>query len=88
MFVLGLLVKKYKVKERLCKKISETPSIKRKSQHWGGNKQLSMEGISVEYFTSSFDPGKNEEKYEFHSYISEDNEQYACDSHAYMFHLL
>ena len=47
-----------------------------------------MEGISVEYFTSSIDTGNNEEKYEFHSYISEDNEQYACDSHAYMFHLL
>ena len=27
-------------------------------------------------------------KYEFCSYISEDNEQYACDSHSNMFHLL
>ena len=27
-------------------------------------------------------------KTEFHSYISDDNEQYACDSNAHMFHLL
>ena len=46
-----------------------------------------MEGISVEYFPSSFDPGENEEKSEFHSYISDDNEQYSCDSHAHMVHL-
>ena len=26
-------------------------------------------------------------KTEFHSYISDDNEQDACDSHAHMFHL-
>ena len=29
-----------------------------------------MEVIAVEYFTTSIDIGKNEEKYEFHSYIS------------------
>ena len=46
-----------------------------------------MEGIAVEYFTSSIDPGKNEEKHESHSYISDDNEQGVCDSHAHMFHL-
>ena len=32
-----------------------------------------MEGIAVEYFPSSFDPDNNEEKYEFYSYISDDN---------------
>ena len=47
-----------------------------------------MDGISIEYFTSSFDPGNNEEKSEFHSYISDNNEQDACDSYAHMFHLL
>ena len=26
-------------------------------------------------------------KYEFHSYISDDNEKDACDSHAHTFHL-
>ena len=46
-----------------------------------------MEGISVEYFTNSIDPGSNE-NYEFHSYISDDNEQDSCDSHAHMFHLI
>ena len=46
-----------------------------------------MEGIDVGYFPSSIDPGNNEEKYEFHSYISDDNEQDACDSYAHMFHL-
>ena len=46
-----------------------------------------MEGISVEYFTSSFDTGTNLEKSELHSYIIDENEQDACDSHAHMFHL-
>ena len=56
-------------------------------KHWGGNRKLSMEGIAVEYFPSSIDTGKNEEKYEYHSYISDDNETYACYSHAHMFYL-
>ena len=43
-----------------------------------------MEGIAVEYFPSSFDIGNNIGKYEFHSYISDENEQDACDSHAHM----
>ena len=46
-----------------------------------------MECIAVEYFPSSIDLDSNEEKYEFYSYISDDNEQYSCDSHANMFHL-
>ena len=46
-----------------------------------------MEGIAVEYFPSSIDPINNEEKSEFHSYISNDNKQDACDSHVNMFHL-
>ena len=33
-----------------------------------------MEGIAVEYFPTSIDTGKNEEKSEFHSYISDKNE--------------
>ena len=47
-----------------------------------------MEDIAVEYFTTSVDIGNNEERYEFHSYISDDNEKYACDSHTHMVHLL
>ena len=47
-----------------------------------------MEGTAIEYFTNSIDPGINEREYEFHSYISDDNEQDSCDSHAHMFHLL
>ena len=54
----------------------------------GGNRQLPMELIHVEHFPSSFDTGDNEEIYEFHSYISDANEQDECDSHAYMFNLL
>ena len=42
----------------------------------------------VEYFSSYIDPSNNEEKYEFHSYISGDNEHDDCDSNAHMFHLL
>ena len=47
-----------------------------------------MEGSAVEYFPTSVDIGNNEEKYEFHSYISDENEQDACDSHYHMVHLL
>ena len=37
-----------------------TSGIEIQSQHWGGNRQLSMEGIDVEYFPISIDPSKNE----------------------------
>ena len=47
-----------------------------------------MEGIAGEYFTDSVHPGRNETKPEFNSYISYENEQYACDSNAHIFHLL
>ena len=47
-----------------------------------------MEGISVEYFPTYIGTGNNEEKSEFHSFISDNNEQYACDSHAHMLHPL
>ena len=45
-----------------------------------------MEGIAVENFPTSIDTGNNEEKYEFHSYLSNYNEQDTCDSHACMVH--
>ena len=41
-----------------------------------------MEGIAVEYFPNSVDLGINGTKPEFHLYISNNNEQDACDSHA------
>ena len=70
------------------KKSAKATGIEIQSQHWSVNRQLSMESISVEYFPSSFDTGKNEEKSEFRSYISGYNEQDACYSHAHMFHIL
>ena len=45
-----IYIYKYKVKGILCTKISKTTGIEIQSQHWGGNKQLSMEGIADEYF--------------------------------------
>ena len=47
-------------------------------QHWGGNRQLSIEGIAVEYFPNSVDTGRNEKKSCFNSYKSDENEQDAC----------
>ena len=47
-----------------------------------------MEGIAVQYSPSSIDTGSNKVKSEFHSFMSDKNEQDACDSHAHMFHLL
>ena len=43
-----------------------------------------MEGIAVEYFPNYIDPGGNE-KSEFHSYISDNNEKNAFDLHAHIF---
>ena len=67
---------------------SEATGIEIQSQHWGGNRELSMEGIAVECFPTFIDTGNNKEKYELHSYISDDNEQDECDSHAHMVNLL
>ena len=46
-----------------------------------------MECIAVEYFPISIYPDNNKGKYEFHSNISDENEQDGCDSHAYLFRL-
>ena len=54
-------------------KFSETTGIKIKSQHWCGNRQLSMEVIAVKYFPISIYPVSNEEKPELRSYISDEN---------------
>ena len=57
------------------KKSVKRTGIEIKSQHLGGNRQLSLEGIAVEYFPTSVDIGNNKGKYELHSYISNSNEQ-------------
>ena len=75
------------LKKDYAEKFSKTTGIEIQSQHWGGNKQLSIESIAVEYFPNSVHTGINETKSEFHSYISDDNEKDACYSHARMFHL-
>ena len=51
------------------RKVQQKNGIEIQSQNWGGNRQLSMEGIAVEYLPSSIDPGNNKEKYLIHSYI-------------------
>ena len=53
----------YKVKEIICRKFGETTSIEIQSQHWGVNRQSSMEVIAVEYFSISIDSGSNEKIY-------------------------
>ena len=55
-----------KFKKNYAEKFSEATSIEIHSQHWGGNRQLSMDVIAFEYFPTSFDIGNNEEKYELH----------------------
>ena len=42
------------------KKDNETTVIEIQSQHWGGNRQLSMEGIAVDYDPNSIDLGRKE----------------------------
>ena len=56
-------LKNLKLKKDYSEKFSKATSIEIQSQHWGGNRQLSMEGIAVEYFPTSVDNGNNEEKY-------------------------
>ena len=51
-----------KLNKYYAENFSETIGIEIKSQRWGGNRQLSMEGISVEYFPNLIDPGGNENK--------------------------
>ena len=78
--IVSMIIHKIYIKLRkyYAEKFSKTTGIEIKRQCWGGNRQLSMEDISVEYFTNSIDTGSNE-KFKFHSYISDDNEQYECD---------
>ena len=67
-----------------AEKFSEATGIQIQSQHWGGNRKLSMEAITVEYFPTSVDTGNNEENFEVRSYISVDNEEDVSASHAHM----
>ena len=46
-----------------------------------------MEGIAVGYFLNIENLGNKETKSELYSYISDDNEQDACDPHAHMVNL-
>ena len=38
------------LKKCYCEKFSETAGIEIQSQHWCGNRKLSMERIALEYF--------------------------------------
>ena len=52
--------KHLKFKKDHAEEFSETNGIEIQSQHWGVNRQLSMEVIAVECFPTSVDPGSNE----------------------------
>ena len=57
--------KNQNVKKYYAEKFSETTGIYLQIQHWDGNRQISMEGIAVEYFTNSIDPGSNKKNLHF-----------------------
>ena len=80
--------KQFKGKKDYAEKFSESTSLEIQSPHWGGNRQLSMEGIDVEYFPTSVYIDKNVVKYELNSYICNDNEWDAYNSHTFMVDLL
>ena len=65
--------KKLKLKEDYSEKSSETASIEIQSQRWGGNRNLSMEGISVVYFTSIENEEETNQNKCFYSYINDEN---------------
>ena len=58
---------KLKLKKDYDENFSKTTGKETQSQHWGGNRQLTTEGIAVEYFPNIDILGSNESKYEFHS---------------------
>ena len=49
-----------KSKKDYAETFSGKTGIEIESQSWGGNRQLSIESIDVEYFPNSVDPGSNE----------------------------
>ena len=73
MIVSMIMHKKTSPKKYYSEKSNETTGIEIQSQYWGGNTQLSMEGIVVEYFQIKLILVAIK-KIEFHSYISDDNE--------------
>ena len=50
----------YKVLKFYTGTFSKKTGIEIQSQRWGGNRQLSMEGIAVEYFSNEVNPSNNE----------------------------
>ena len=77
----------FEVKEILCQTFIKTTGIEIQSNHWVGIRYLSMEVNAVDYFPNMVDLGSKETKSELYAYISDDNEQYACDSHAHIVYL-
>ena len=51
-----------KLYQQYAEKFSETAGIEIQSQHWCGNRKLSMEEIDVGQFPNSVDPVINETK--------------------------
>ena len=49
------------MQKRSAKKLAYKIQIK----HWGGNRQLSIEGIAVRYIPTSIDPRRNEKNLNF-----------------------
>ena len=58
-------LKKMKSKKYYAQKYSKKTGIEIQSQHWGGNRQLSMEVIAVEYFKNYVHTGSNEKNQDF-----------------------
>ena len=52
-----IMHRKKKLNKYYAEIFSETTGIEILSQHWCENRQLSMEGIAVEYFPNLIDPG-------------------------------
>ena len=51
-----------RLKKDYAEKFIKNIGIEIQSQNWGGNIQLSMEGIAVQYFTNSIDACNNKKR--------------------------
>ena len=75
------------VKKDFVEKFLEAGGVQIQSEHWGENRMLSMEGVTVEGYKCKDEVRDTSTTNVFHSYLSENGKQDAADSASHMMHL-
>ena len=76
-----------RVKKYYAEKHRASTSIQIQPQQWEVQYQLSMEGVTLEYFDNYNMIRYVNSSYEFYSQLSEDNKHNETDTHAHMMHI-